>query len=72
MLTDERCLQFGYGADDGEYGPAHRATGVHLILTADEAHPEVVQFLQGSDVIYTKRSLQTRHRQSHCRKQFRI
>jgi flavin-dependent dehydrogenase len=33
-------------ADDGEHRPTHRAVGVDLILDADEAHTEMVEFLQ--------------------------
>ena len=45
-LADQRQLQLGHGADDGEHRPAHRAAGVDLILDADEAHPEVVELLE--------------------------
>jgi len=45
-LADERGLQFGHGADDGERRPAHRTVSVNLVLHADEAHPKVVELLQ--------------------------
>ena len=45
-LADQRGLQLGHGADDGEHRPAHRAAGVHLVLNADEAHAEVVELFQ--------------------------
>src|SRR3954469_2860238 len=45
-LADERGLQLGHRADDGEHRPAHRAFGVDLILDADKAHAEVVERLE--------------------------
>src|SRR3954468_17575499 len=45
-LADERGLQFGHRADDGEHRPAHRAIGVDLILDADKSHAEVVELLK--------------------------
>src|SRR3954453_14444878 len=45
-LADERELQFGHRADDGEHRPAHRAIGVDLILDADKSPPEVVELLE--------------------------
>jgi hypothetical protein len=45
-LANERRLQLGHGADDGEHRAAHRAVGVDLILDADKAHAEMVKFFQ--------------------------
>ena len=45
-LTDERRLQFGHGADDGEHRSTHRAIGVYLILDADEAHPKMAELFK--------------------------
>jgi hypothetical protein len=45
-LADQRRLKLGHGADDGEHRPAHRAGGVHLVLHADKANAEVVEFFQ--------------------------
>ena len=46
-LADERGLQLGHRADDGEHRPPHRTVGVDLILNADEADAEMVEFFQG-------------------------
>src|SRR3954470_12216217 len=45
-FADERGLQFGHRADDSEHCSAHRAVGIYLILDADEAHAEMVEFFQ--------------------------
>ena len=45
LMSDD--FEFSHGADDGEHRPTHRAVGVDLILNADEAHTEMVEFLQG-------------------------
>ena len=39
-------LKFRHGADDGEHGPAHGTVGVHLILDADKAHAEMIEFFK--------------------------
>ena len=39
-------FQFGHGADDSEHCSTHRAVGIYLILDADEAHAEMVEFFQ--------------------------
>jgi len=45
-FADERGLQFGHGADDGEHRSTHWAVGVYLILDADEAHAEMVELFK--------------------------
>ena len=45
-LADQRGLKFRHGADDGEHRPAHGAVGVHLILDADKAHAEMIEFFK--------------------------
>ena len=45
-LADERGLQFGHCADDGEHRSTHGAVGVDLILYADEAHSEMIELFQ--------------------------
>ncbi len=45
-FADERGLQVGHRADDGEHSPPHGAVGVNLILHADEAHSEMVELFQ--------------------------
>ena len=45
-FADERSFKFGPSADDREHGTAHGAIDVRLIPDADEAHAEMVEFLE--------------------------
>ncbi len=46
LINDD--FELGHGTDDGEHGAAHWAVRVNLVLDADEANPEVIEFFQRS------------------------
>tara|TARA_R110002051_G_scaffold268702_1_gene328717 strand:- start:96 stop:398 length:303 start_codon:yes stop_codon:yes gene_type:complete len=45
-FADQGRFQLGHGADDGEHRPSHGTCGVDLVLQADEAHAEMVEFFE--------------------------
>ena len=45
LMSDD--FEFSHGADDGEHRTTHGAVGVDLILDADEAHAQMIEFFQG-------------------------
>jgi hypothetical protein len=45
LMSDDP--KFRHCADDGEHRLSHGAVGVNLILDADEACAEMIEFLQG-------------------------
>ncbi len=52
-LADQGSFQFRHRPDDGEHGPPHGALGIDLVLHADEAHAQMVEFLErGQEVTH--------------------
>src|SRR5215510_687494 len=51
MVDGNQLCDLGHGTNDGEYGLAHQALRVHLILDTDEANPQVMKFIQGIEEV---------------------
>ena len=50
-FADQCGFRFGHRPDDREHGASHGAVGVDLVLHADEAHAEMVEFLEGDEEV---------------------